>query len=244
MQVWRGFASIVVLSCAMLSVPLALQAQELTYGEPPASLFNGRSLSGWEPIGAGKWEVRDGAIVGSAVQNGDGWLVLKDGYQDFVLEFDLQCGVDCRTGVLLRAWKEGNGLNGIYIPIGGADMGKMYRAAVGADHSITKKSQMPWTSPVASNQGIDEGPCDPYPCAGIRDAKGGALSLGTGSSATPKYTLDPGWNKVTVTMRGDVISASINGNPVASAQMDAAPLYGVLAVQAGNVKLKDVLSGT
>jgi hypothetical protein len=218
-------------------------AQEATSGEPPVKLFIGSSLNGWKSVGSGDWKVDQGSIVAPASAAGKGWLTHNEGYQDFVMELSFECGTDCRSGILVRASKQGSGLSGIYIPIGGPDMGRMYRATVGSDNTIGKMTPMPATSPTPLTP-IGEGPCDPYPCAGIRDARGGGLSANavTGNAPpAPQFNLSStGWNTAIVTMRGDVISASINGTPLTAARMDNAPLFGQIAIQAGNAKFNDI----
>lgn len=217
-----------------------MKGQEASPGEAPTPLFNGTDLSGWHAAGPGNWTVQANTVM-PETHGIPGWLFLNESYQDFVLEFSFECQGACRTGVLLRGSRQGNGLSGIYLPIGGNEMGKMYRATISADQKITRMTQMP-APEVGSAGAIGEGPCDPYPCAGIRDAKGGALT--SRSAAIPseaEFKLQPsGWNKAVISFRGDVLSATVNGTPVAAANMDAAPLFGEIALQAGTARFKDI----
>jgi hypothetical protein len=59
-------------------------------------LFDGKSLQGWHTLGGGKWEIRDGAIVGSSSRNEKryGLLVSDRRYSDFTarLKFNVLKG--------------------------------------------------------------------------------------------------------------------------------------------------------
>ena len=60
----------------------ATQASSKTEGWK--SLFDGKTLDGWHPVGDGKWTVEDGAIVGRANKEKlYGLLFSDDEYQDF-----------------------------------------------------------------------------------------------------------------------------------------------------------------
>src|SRR5436305_11355651 len=70
------------------------------------SLFNGKDLDGWAPIGSAHWRVEDGVIVGT--QDGDakraGLLTSKDAFQDFELELEFMIDEHGKynSGVYLR----------------------------------------------------------------------------------------------------------------------------------------------
>lgn len=52
------------------------------------SLFDGKTLNGWEPMPGGTWEVIDGAIVGKSPKTArrHGMLLSKKQYSDFVVK--------------------------------------------------------------------------------------------------------------------------------------------------------------
>jgi Domain of Unknown Function (DUF1080)/FG-GAP-like repeat len=201
-----------------------------TVGSTPVPLFTGADLSGWHQAGGGNWSVDNGQIVGRSQNDTGGWLFLNDSYQDFVLDLSFQCESNCSSGILLRGSKDDKGVSGIYIPLGGADMGKMYRVHVnGSDYTLSPLKAMPGPNPPGPAGDLAVGPCSPVPCSGIRGAHGGGLAVP--STVPPNVQLHPGWNAVSVTMRGDVIFATVNGVRLASAQMDNAPLYGQIALR-------------
>jgi len=206
-------------------------------------MLNGSSLDGWHSLGAAHWLAEKGELTGAAQSDAGGWLVADTGYQDFILHVAFECST-CNTGVLVRAEKSGAGMAGIYIPLGGAEMGKLYRASLNSDNVPGKLMQMPTPPPPATFQGkIDEGSCAPINCDGIRSAHGG--SQGGASAAAPKpITLHSGWNDLALTMRGDVIIAAVNGTALAPAQMDDGSWYGEIALRSAgagnNVRFKEV----
>lgn len=64
------------------------------------SLFDGRTLDGWEPRGKGTWEVRDGVIVGSG---GPGYLATKSTWRDVEFKAMVRINKGGNSGVFVRA---------------------------------------------------------------------------------------------------------------------------------------------
>ncbi|MDR3739313.1 MAG: DUF1080 domain-containing protein [Terracidiphilus sp.] len=194
-------------------------------------MFNGTGLEGWQSLGAGNWQAQNGELVGTATSNTGGWLFANNGYQDFVLRVSFEC-TTCNTGVVVRAAKSGANMTGIYIPLGGPQMGKLYRATLtGADDAPTIMKPMPSPPPPPGFQGaIDAGSCAPADCDGVTGAHGGAEG-GRSMRAPRPVQLHSGWNQLAVTMRGDVIIAGVNGTPLAQATMDNGPWYGQIALR-------------
>ena len=54
------------------------------------SIFNGKSLEGWEERGQAVWKIENGMIRGESGQGGHGWLCTKKIYGDFVLELEVK----------------------------------------------------------------------------------------------------------------------------------------------------------
>ncbi len=201
------------------------QPSPASAGSSYVRLFNGSRLDGWHSLGAGTWRAENGELVGAAQSSAGGWLIANDGYQDFVLHVAFEC-TQCDAGVLVRGAKSGAGMTGIYVPLSGAEVGRLYRVALsGNEEKLGNLTPMPIPpAPVGFQGNIDAGPCAPINCDGIRDAHGG--SEGHPSAAPPRPGLHSGWNDLAITMRGDVISAGINGTPLAQAEMDDGPWYG------------------
>ena len=79
---------------------------ELTH----ASLFDGKTLAGWDGAGKPKetcWEVDDGNIVCTGEKDGP-WLRTAKEYGDFNLRFDYQVSPGGNSGIYVRVPKNGN----------------------------------------------------------------------------------------------------------------------------------------
>jgi hypothetical protein len=74
-------------------------------GQSWKSLFNGKDLSGWKPLnGKARFEVRDGAIVGTTVPGEpNAFLATDRSYQDFVLELEFQSDSTMNSGIQFRS---------------------------------------------------------------------------------------------------------------------------------------------
>jgi hypothetical protein len=66
------------------------------------SLFNGKDLTGWEPVGKEKWTVEDGIIHGSTLTNDYGYLQTTKDYKDFHLALRFKCVGDGNSGVFFH----------------------------------------------------------------------------------------------------------------------------------------------
>lgn len=92
----------VALTLASTSWPTLTSAAE---GAGWASLFDGRTLEGWRQInGTARYEVRDGAIVGTSVpKSPNSFLCTTRDYDDFELEFEVKVDADLNSGVQIRS---------------------------------------------------------------------------------------------------------------------------------------------
>lgn len=83
-----------------------IEIAELTH----SSLFDGKTLAGWEGAGKPKetcWKVEDGSIVCTGEKGGP-WLRTAKEYGDFNLRFDYQVSAGGNSGVYVRVPKDGN----------------------------------------------------------------------------------------------------------------------------------------
>ncbi len=90
------------------SLPLTgVRAPELRRAEPkkwtrPEPLFNGKDLTGWEPIGnpaASHWSVKDGLLVNEA--HGTNLKTTRQ-FDDFKIHYEVNCPEHGNSGVYLR----------------------------------------------------------------------------------------------------------------------------------------------
>jgi hypothetical protein len=68
------------------------------------SLFNGKDLTGWVPVGNEKWTVEDGGVIhGEGVTKEYGYLRTEKTYKDFQMTFRFKCEADGNSGVFFHA---------------------------------------------------------------------------------------------------------------------------------------------
>lgn len=90
---------------------LSILTAALAAAQPWTSLFDGKTLNGWQaratfaPPGTGDWKVADGAILCGGVQ--PGWLSTNSSYRDFRLQLEFKGSATVNSGVFLRSQKEG-----------------------------------------------------------------------------------------------------------------------------------------
>ena len=63
------------------------------------SLFDGKSMGGFSPIGDANWRVEDGALV---ADKGTGFLVSKASYGDFEMKAEIWVDNDANSGIFIR----------------------------------------------------------------------------------------------------------------------------------------------
>lgn len=86
-------------------VAVGLSASTRAADAPFVSLFDGKTLDGWEQhSGKAEYRVEEGAIVGkTVVDTGNSFLCTKKKYGDFVLEFEFKVAKDMNSGVQFRS---------------------------------------------------------------------------------------------------------------------------------------------
>lgn len=86
-----------LLKAAALSLcPAAAFAQS---GPAWTSVFDGRNLDAFTPIGDANWRIEDGAVV---ADKGSGFLVTKASYGDFEMRVEFWADDDANSGVFIR----------------------------------------------------------------------------------------------------------------------------------------------
>ena len=85
-----------------------VQAQDWTM------LFNGKDLKGWDQLGGtAKYQVENNELVGIAVPNSpNSFLVTKERYGDFILEFEVYMDTQLNSGVQVRSNSMEDYMNG------------------------------------------------------------------------------------------------------------------------------------
>lgn len=68
-------------------------------GEDWVQLFNGKDLTGWNPVGKEEWTVADGVLIGRAVTKEYGYLETAKDYRNFQLSLKFKCIGTGNSGV-------------------------------------------------------------------------------------------------------------------------------------------------
>src|SRR5919197_3244819 len=63
------------------------------------TLFDGKSLNGWNAVGDANWNVADGVVQAN---KGTGYLVTSASYRDFQITLDFWVTDDANSGVFIR----------------------------------------------------------------------------------------------------------------------------------------------
>ena len=67
------------------------------------TLFDGKSLDGWDQVGESNWRVEDGAIVVDKMAGKEaGYLVSKKPYKNFVVRVEFWSSDDANSGIYFR----------------------------------------------------------------------------------------------------------------------------------------------
>jgi|SRR5215468_995943 hypothetical protein len=67
------------------------------------TLFDGKSLNGWDQVGESNWHVEDGAIVVDKMAGKDaGYLVTKNSYKNFVVRVEFLPSDNANSGIYFR----------------------------------------------------------------------------------------------------------------------------------------------
>jgi hypothetical protein len=93
------------------SLVLGILALATTYGVPKAAsqdagwvtLFDGKSLDGWDRVGESNWHVEDGAVVADKMAGKEaGYLVSKNSYKNFVIRVEFWPSDNANSGIYFR----------------------------------------------------------------------------------------------------------------------------------------------
>jgi hypothetical protein len=97
MKRWSA-ATVALLLIGFVAFSYSHQASGQT-GAGWVTLFDGKSLDGWDQIGDSNFKVVDGVLV---ADKGNGFLVSKNSYGDFQLRAEFWVETDSNSGVFIR----------------------------------------------------------------------------------------------------------------------------------------------
>lgn len=184
-----------------------------------APLFDGKSLDGWYVCnGFAKYEVEDGAIVGTTAEGSpNSFLCTDKEYGDFVLEFDTKTDPALNSGVQIRSHRYGSEatvltFNGRQFVERKHPVGRVHGYQVeisnektGASGGIYDEARRGWLHNIAD---------DPVASEAFKDNQ---------------------WNHYRVVAKGDSIKVWVNGVPCADI-VDPVDLSGFIALQVHSYK--------
>jgi hypothetical protein len=228
-------------SCAALVATLVFAAGPTFV---PDATFKGSSLTGWHTLGSADWRAENGEIVGTPKSPEGGWLVMDKGLQDAGIYASFKCAAGCKTGILMRAEKTGDGMKGQFVSLTDGDQ-TLYRVTLDARGQEKSREKLRGAaSMIRFGQTGDAPTFTPPPNAargGGRGGQGGGRGAG---GRGPVY--QPGeWNTVQVIVDADIIRGALNGRGGIGAGIteDQSAGFGPIALYAGGtaeVRFKDV----
>jgi 3-keto-disaccharide hydrolase len=228
------------ISAALLLAATALAAQNYHTD----TVYNGASLNGWHVLGEAAWRAENGEYVGTPKNDGGGWLVLDKSLQDVGVFGRFKCTGGCKTGVLLRAEKNADGIKGIYVALAGEEPGSYAVILDGAGKERSRErlraagGQIRFAPPAA-------------PAGQEGRGRGGAGRGGRGAAPTGLPIAPPvgglkadDWNLVEILLDASIIRPFLNEVGIAGgAAEDNAGRFGPVALYvggSGEVRYKDV----
>jgi hypothetical protein len=164
----------------------------------------------FDVVGDAGWRLENGEYVGTPKSERGGWLMLDKSLQDVGVFASFRCAAGCRTGVLLRAQKSGDGWKGIYVALAGEEAGAY---AVTLDATGREISREPLRAAGGQIRFA------PPPSPNAADGRGSAGGAGRGRGAPPSglpisapvggiKTDD--WNLVEILLDASIIRPFVN----------------------------------
>ena len=93
------FASLLILGFGFSGLAPKANGQESGW----ITLFDGKSLDGWDQVGESNWRVEDGAIVVDKMTSKDaGYLVSKNSYKNFIVRVEFFPSDNANSGIYFR----------------------------------------------------------------------------------------------------------------------------------------------
>lgn len=89
-------AAVAILSIAVTAAPSPGQRGQGGW----TTLFDGKTLNGWNRVGDANWEIVDGAV--QATKGGTSFLVTSMSYGDFQITLEFWASDDANSGVFIR----------------------------------------------------------------------------------------------------------------------------------------------
>lgn len=185
------------------------------------SVFDGPDLAGWQTLGGGTWRAEGGQIVGSSRAGDPGWLLTNQQFQDVALWTNFRCTGPCDTGILFRASRTDEGLEGVFVSLSPGDQAP-YRVRIGEGGRILSRQRL--------DPGGGTRVADPPPTSAAQGPSGPATASRTSAIR------DDGWNEFGVIVDANTLRARVNGTGriVSGNTGDEGHGYGSIALYVGD----------
>jgi hypothetical protein len=246
-------------SVAIIATCLTLPRAGANKNFVPDWTFHGSSLETARSIGNADWRAENGEIIGTPKTAEGGWLILDRPLQDVQFASTFRCTGGCRAGVMLRAQKTPQGMQGVYMALPEAE-------SPAAAFALTIDSQGREVKRQALNRGNGTVRFLAPPSENARGGPAGALAAGRGGRGgggrgfgpgalppnspltRPDYAYRPNeWNPLEIILDANYLRVWINDGPEGGstngqADNDVAA-YGPVALYvggAGEVRFKQV----
>jgi hypothetical protein len=184
------------------------------------ALFDGKTLKGWSiHSGFAKYEVEDGAILGTAVKGSPNTFLCTDKeYGDYILEFEVKCDPALNSGVQIRSLIAKEDTAFVFR---GPD-NKPRKRALPKDRVYGYQVEIA-RAQTGTSGGIYDEARRAFFIADIRD-----------NEAAGKAFKDNEWNKYRIRCQGSSIKTWVNGVPCADLQ-DSMTAKGIIGLQVHGV---------
>jgi len=189
-------------------------------GSKQISLFDGKTLDGWQNFGGGKFYVEDGAIVGeTALELPNSFLATNEMYTDFELSVDVKVDPTLNSGILIRS--------NVY-PEETTTM--RWGGTFNADGTKDVKERV-WEKGRFWGYQVELDPTDRAWSGALYEEGGRGFLHTPGQDEAAMKAYNPeGWNNVRVRVVGDHMQTWINSVPVADVHDSLTPT-GYIALQ-------------
>ncbi|MBW3628310.1 MAG: VCBS repeat-containing protein [Gemmatimonadetes bacterium] len=166
----------------------------------PDHTFQGSEIGGLHRAGQAQWTAQNGVITGTAGAGGGGWLFLDRSYQDVAFFSRFRCAADCDAGVLLRAERTPQGMQGIFVSLRSGDVAP-YRVTLDNNGRIV-------TRELARGGGGGGGGGGAAPAAPV--ATSPILAAATAALTAPVSIVPGQWNSITIFLDRNSIANHLN----------------------------------
>jgi hypothetical protein len=219
----RKMVTLLIVAVVCSSLQPAFGMGKAAKKEKWQEIFDGKTLKGWEQKGGeAKYEVKDGAVVGTTVPNtSNSFLCTKKRYADFILELEFKVDPGMNSGIQIRSnsFKDYRDY-------------RVHGYQVEIDPLPSKNGSMNFT---ADGKPVPEGTPRSWSGGIYDEARRGWLNDLSRNEPARNAFKDRQWNHYRIEAIGDSIKTWVNGVPAADLKDDMTA-SGFIALQVHGLK--------